>query len=92
MVTALQALRQHTWSRAGAVSTATVEQDSYPVMKRMAGWFDGQLYRSRPWSDFGFGGPVDSTPYEKRFGQDEDEYGVTPDGTVLDAVRPFMRG
>jgi len=93
MVTARQALQRGAWETAGAVnSDRPVSQDSDPTAKRRAGYRDGDLYRSRPWHDFGYGGDIASHPYDRRFGQelDPDEYGITPDGTVLDSIREIL--
>jgi hypothetical protein len=91
MVTARQAIQRHRWATAGHVSSKVVVQDSDPLSKRRAGYRDGNLYRSLPWPEFGYGGTIESTPYDKRFGiTDPDEQGITPDGTVMDAVRDVL--
>jgi hypothetical protein len=84
MTTALQALRQGHWSRAGRVSSSTeLTQSSDPADKRSGLYrdiYDGRtIYRSRP--HFGMAlhddgttirlRTVPSNPYTKRFGMDD---------------------
>jgi len=100
MVTATQACIRGKWDQCGSVghtkphssgcqscSGAHLVQDADPIGKRHSGWHDPRrnIFWSEPYPD---GGPNKvSTPYSRRFGQpDPDEYGITPDGTVVDHV------
>lgn len=93
MITCQQALQREKWFLAGMVRTEhKVKQDSWPVVKRKSGTYDGRIYRSSPYEDATFGKwRDDSTPYDKKFGQDSDE-GVTPDGTCMDILREVLYG
>lgn len=108
MTTALQALRQNDWNRAGQVSTTSeLIQNSDPREKRTGIWFDGEVLRSRP--HFGMEvfddgeslsyQPIPSHPYEKRFGMEDpfsDEYrqqhGITEDGDITQILAWLLRG
>jgi hypothetical protein len=108
MTTALQALRQHDWTRAGTVRTdIELEQNADPFTKREGLYqdtYDGRtIYRSRP--HFNMIQPehelewVPSFPYEKRFGMDDpfsEEYkqqlGITQDGNVADILAWILTG
>jgi hypothetical protein len=73
-------------SGCGGCNGAHLVQDSDPIGKRHSGWYDAErsIYWSRPYRDGGSGG-LESTPYDKRFGQpDPDAYGWTDDGKVLE--------
>jgi hypothetical protein len=92
MVTCQQALQRHKWYLAGAVSSQELTQDSDPVSKRHSGYYEDGVYWSRPYEDPGYG-DTESTPYDKRFGQpDPEEYGITPDGNVLDHWKGMFNG
>jgi hypothetical protein len=91
MVTCQQALQRGKWFLAGAVSQQDLKQDSDPVAKRHSGWKEDGIYWSRPhlgWWE------IESTPYEETFGQgeaiDPEEYGIHPDGWVVDLFREVM--
>ena len=87
MVTCLQALQRRKWDQAGRVYDVVLVQDADPVEKRHSSYYDRDrgLYRSAPYRDRS---PFESTPYDRNFGQpDPDEYGITPDGTVLETWR-----
>ena len=64
----------------------TLVQDADPVEKRHSGYYQDDVYWSRPYKD---GGPeFESTPYSENFGSpDPEEYGITDDGTVKDSWR-----
>lgn len=85
MVTCQQALQRGKWFLAGAVSGQELTQDSDPVSKRHSGYYEDGVYWSQPYGDGGYG-DEESTEYDKRFGmaQDPEEYGITPDGNVMD--------
>jgi hypothetical protein len=101
MTSCLQALRRHKWDTAGYVAQfMPVTQNSNPYDKRVGLLLDEledgrQIWRSEVWSL-----PIDdcqSKPYEKRFGMDDpwslenmEDYGITPDGTVLDNVNNLL--
>lgn len=103
MVTCQQALQRGKWHLAGTLghspipdgcqgcSGAHLIQDADPIGKRHSGYLgnDG-IYWSKPFKD---GGPsLESTPYDKRFGQpDPDEFGITDDGTVKDQWAQMIR-
>jgi hypothetical protein len=91
MVTCQQALQRHKWFLAGSVNEAELVQDADPISKRHSGEYVDGIFRSHPFKD---GGPVfDSYPYDKTFGQpDPEEYGITDDGTVLDAWKGLLSG
>lgn len=93
MVTCQQALQWGKWSMAGRVGEAVLMQDADPVAKRHSGEYDEEhdIYWSAPYRQRT---PFESTPYDKTFGQsveDPEEYGITPDGTVLDAWKGMLR-
>lgn len=89
MVTAQQALARGKWFLAGAVTETELVQDSDPIGKRHSGEYRDGVYWSEPYKD---SSPFESLPYDKRFGQpDPEEYGLTPDGTVLESWRDLLR-
>lgn len=92
MITCLQALQRHKWHLAGAVrQDVELTQDADPISKRHSGWYEDGVYWSRPYPDGGW--QEESTPYDERFGQpDAEEYGITPDGTVLDLWKGMLNG
>jgi hypothetical protein len=104
MTTALQALRQNDWSRAGRVSTGDpLQQDSNPSAKREGLYrtvVDGRcVYRSRPHHGMGDGNWTPSTPYEKRFGMEDPwseeyktQFGITEDGNLGDMLSWILKG
>jgi hypothetical protein len=69
-------------------------QDSWPDTKRnpQSVWWDGSVWRSQPWK----GGPhwPASTPYDRRFGMDDDTEGFsgysTPDGPAMLTFRQAL--
>jgi hypothetical protein len=95
MVTCVQALARGTWANAGVIGHAGREelsgcdgcdgqhfvQDADPVQKRHSGYYDGKIYRSRPYPDGG--GTIVSQPYKRRFGQPDDEFGINDDGELI---------
>lgn len=108
MTTALQALRQRDWSRAGRVSEGTpLVQDSDPYAKRSGLYreeYDGRtIYRSdlhwcmnqpEGWLEW-----IPSTPYDKGFGMNDpwsDEYksqlGINEDGYIADILSWILQG
>ena len=91
MVTCQQALQRGKWFLAGAVSEQELTQDSDPVAKRHSGWYQDGIYWSRPHEGWW---EIESTPYDETFGQgdiiDPDEYGIHPDGWVVDLWREGM--
>lgn len=103
MVSCQQALQRHKWSLAGTLGHAPIPgiceecsgnhlvQDSDPILKRHSGYYRDGIYWSRPYRD---GGPeLESTPYDRSFGQpDPEEYGITPDGNVLDHWKGMLNG
>lgn len=104
MITCQQALQWGKWFLAGTLGHATVKgecrgcsgnhlvQDADPVVKRHSGVYRNGIYWSEPYDD---GGEVfESAPYDKRFGMpdDENEYGITPDGPVMDAWKGLLNG
>lgn len=92
MITCQQALQREKWFLAGLVrENHIVKQDSWPVIKRRSGSFDGKIYRSKPYKDATFGKWwEDSTPYDRSFGQDDTDEGVTPDGRCIDIIREVL--
>lgn len=108
MTTALQALRQNDWTRAGHVDTgSTLKQDSDPRSKRTGLYIDDyngrRIYRSNPhygmYQDGGELKWVASAPYEKRFGMADpwsDEYkdqlGIVEDGRIADILAWILTG
>lgn len=108
LTTALQALRQHEWNRAGLVATnKTLIQNSNPSEKRTGLYRDGDVFRTRPY--FGLASrddgkqitlqPIPSNPYTKRFGMEDpwsddakEQYGVTEDGNLLDILAWLIKG
>lgn len=93
MVTCIQAIQRNKWYLAGAVSEAELKQDADPISKRRAGHKSRGIYWSQPHSTSG--PKIESTPYDKRFGQPEinpEEYGITPDGYNIDIWRQIMKG
>jgi hypothetical protein len=89
MVTCQQALQRNKWFLAGSVGSKELVQDADPVTKRHSGYFYNGIYWSTPYSDGGY--PFESTPYDKMFGQpDPEEYGITPDGNVLDHWKELL--
>jgi hypothetical protein len=103
MVTAQQALQRGKWYLAGAVSGCDDEctldhqhhelvQDSDPITKRHSGYYEDGVYWSKPYKDPG-AGDMESTPYDKSFGMEEDPevYGITPDGLVLDHWKRMLQ-
>jgi len=94
MVSARQANARGKWETAGAVSQdVPVTQNSDPVTKRRGLYRDGKLWRSSPWPDHAYGsGNYESTPYDRRFGQDKEEYGITDDGPVIDLISAAVIG
>lgn len=91
MITCLQALQRNDWSLAGRVNDdVTLTQNSDPVEKRHGIYRSDGIYWSRPYQD---GGAVfESTPYSKDFGSpDEDEYGITDDGSVKDTWAAVLK-
>jgi DNA polymerase family B len=87
MVTPKQALQRGKWGTCGRVTdNMTLVQDADPVEKRHSGYYQDDVYWSRPYKD---GGPeFESTPYSENFGSpDPEEYGITDDGTVKDSWR-----
>ena len=104
MVTCQQAIHRRKWGDAGTLghrpipgicdgcSGAHLLQDSDPILKRHSGYYRDGVYWSRPYKDGGPGG-LESTPYERRFGQpDPEEYGITPDGNVMDHWKGIFDG
>lgn len=91
MTSCLQAIQRGKWETAGHVTQdVTLTQSATPHKKRAGLFYDPEagIYRSRPWMS-GITFPIDSQPYEKRFGIEDpwsieslEEYGLTPDGTV----------
>lgn len=108
MTTALQALRQGDWERAGMVMDGIeLVQDSDPSTKRTGLYrddYDGRIiYRSMPYLGMKANGHgmewVPSTPYNKRFGMEDpwsDEYkgsyGMTEDGNIIDVLAWILTG
>jgi len=104
MTTALQALRQGDWGRAGRVATGVrLEQDSNPSSKRDGLYRDdtdrGALYRSMPHYGLYDNEWVPSTPYERRFGMEDPwseeyktQFGVTPDGDLGEILAWLLKG
>ena len=108
MTTALQALRQRDWSRAGRVTDSVpLLQDSDPYIKRSGLYrdtYDGRtIYRSEP--NYCMAQPgsqlewIPSVPYEKRFGMNDpwsDEYkaqlGIIEDGNIADILAWILQG
>lgn len=104
MTTALQALRQNDWSRAGRVTEGVpLTQNADPYDKRSGLYLDGGVWRSEP--HFGMSQPgselewIASHPYEKRFGMEDpfsDEYkeqmGVIEDGNIADILAWILKG
>lgn len=94
MVTCQQALQRSKWFLAGAVSNQELTQDSDPVAKRHSGWYDADrhIYWSQPHKGWW---ETESTPYDKTFGQGDtqnpEDYGIHPDGWILDLWREGMR-
>jgi hypothetical protein len=92
MITCQQALQRGKWFLAGAVGTADLTQDADPIAKRHSGEYDPEheIYWSTPYRSLY---PETSQPYDKRFGMAEDpeEYGITPDGYVLDSWKGLLR-
>jgi hypothetical protein len=104
MVTCQQALQRRKWDTAGSLGHRPIPgtcegcsgnhllQDSDPILKRHSGYYRDGVYWSRPYKDGGPGG-LESTPYERRFGQpDPEEYGITPDGNVMDHWKGMFGG
>lgn len=108
MTTALQALRQRDWSRAGRVSEGVpLVQDSDPYAKRSGLYreeYDGRtIYRSdlhwcmtQPgaWLEW-----IPSVPYKEQFGMADpwsDEYksqlGINEDGYIADILSWILQG
>jgi DNA polymerase type B, organellar and viral len=92
MITCRQALNRHNWSLAGEVGSAMFVQDGDPILKRRAGEYRDGVYWSRPH----VGWPhLESTPYEKRFGQvfdlEAQGYGLTEDGFTINVARSILR-
>lgn len=97
MISPRQALQRGKWGLAGTLgheaneicegcTGAHLRQDSDPVNKRQGLYKDGDIWRSSPWETGG--ADIESTPYDRAFGQpDIEEYGITDDGTVLDSWR-----
>jgi hypothetical protein len=103
MVTCQQALQRNKWHLAGTLGHEPkpgicdgcdgnhLIQDADPIQKRHSGWYQDGIYWSRPYPDAG-NGEIESTPYDKRFGQpDPDEYGITDDGTVKESWGEIFR-
>lgn len=108
MTTALQALRQNDWSRAGVVTDGIpLKQNADPYSKR-AGlyrelYMGRTIYRSTPHYclDIPLGSPIwiPSNPYEKRFGMADpwsddykSQFGVTEDGNITDILAWVLKG
>lgn len=106
MTTALQALRQNDWTRAGSVKGGKpLVQDSNPADKRRGLFRDGDIFRTLPHRGMRINPEtlqeewIPSVPYEKRFGMEDpwsDEYkeqfGITEDGSVLDILAWILKG
>jgi hypothetical protein len=100
MVTALQALRRGKWDLAGTISDARLVQDSDPISKRHSGVYVQGIYKSYPYPNGGIperesepGTISESHPYDKRFGQpDNEEYGINDDGSVMDEWTGMLYG
>jgi hypothetical protein len=98
MITPLQALQGKNgrkWHEAGAVTSGkSLKQDSNPADKRFPILeFDEeyQIWRSIPHYQ---GDQLESTKYDKKFGfeDDEEKYGITDDGSVLDGWKRSLLG
>jgi hypothetical protein len=95
MVTCQQALQRGKWFLAGAVSGQRLTQDADPVAKRHEGWYDPDsgIYWSQPHKGWW---ETESTPYDKTFGQGDtqnpEDYGIHPDGWVLDLWKEGLHG
>lgn len=104
MTTALQALRQNDWERAGRVSSGKeLIQNSDPHDKREGIYreqYNGRtVYRSRPYQGMGQDGWIPSNPYTKQFGLDDPwseeykgQYGETEDGPIVDILAWILTG
>jgi hypothetical protein len=103
MVTALQALMQNDWSKAGTRFSKPVVQSSNPIRKRCRVYADNLYYRSEP-RDYGNRTPayegIESTPYNKKFGMEslqdvmnarKEEWGITPDGYAVTRLFDWTR-
>jgi len=100
MVTPGQALQWNRWEKCGTLGHSDphpsgcqgcngshLVQDADPIGKRHSGYYDPvrRIFWSRPYPDGGNEFDIESTPYDKRFGQpDPDQYGWTDDGKVVE--------
>jgi hypothetical protein len=95
MVTALQALRRHNWGIAGRVSSGVRSLDTNPSSKRSSDVSekDRGSFISRPYNVLF---PLESTPYERRFGDElresQAEDALTPDGEVQGLIAAALKG
>lgn len=99
LTSCVQALARGKWDQAGTVKQdVELKQSSDAHKKRSGLWYDteAKIYRSKPWEP-GIWFPVESTPYEKRFGNEDpwsieslEEYGITPEGTITEVFTEIM--